>query len=181
MPCISDPGALFVDFCQKNSIRYDVIPGANAAITSYAMSGFNQKEFLFFGFLHNKGNKRLDEIKKLLKSSYPVIIYESPERVLKLVEEIAKIDEMRDLFLVKEISKLHQRTFRGKACEVLEKLKEANLKGEWVVILSSKEESIDQSALVEAILELEISTKDKSKILGKLTDKPSKQWYKELL
>lgn len=180
-PCISDPGTGLIEFCQKNSIKYDVLPGANALLPAYAMSGFKSKEFIFFGFLHNTGKERLKEIKNLLNMPYPTIVYESPKRVFSLVEEISKLQEGKELFLVKEISKLNQRYFKGTAKDLLETLKESNLKGEWVVVIEkSEKESID-SEMVTTILELEISLKDKSKILGKLTDKPSKHWYKELL
>ena len=55
MPCISDPGASLVDWCIQNDVEYDVIPGANAILTAFAMSGFTSSEFTFFGFLEISG------------------------------------------------------------------------------------------------------------------------------
>ena len=54
MPGISDPGAVLVRYCIENKISYDVLPGANAVLTSYVASGFNETSFLFFGFLPHK-------------------------------------------------------------------------------------------------------------------------------
>ena len=73
MPCVSDPGAVLVDFCIKNQIAYDVLPGANAVLTAYAMSGFTHTTFSFYGFLDHKGASRaskLDEILNDDKSFY---------------------------------------------------------------------------------------------------------------
>ena len=50
MPCISDPGASLVDWCIQNEVPYDVIPGANAILTAFAMSGFSSTEFTFLVF-----------------------------------------------------------------------------------------------------------------------------------
>lgn len=54
MPCVSDPGALLVEFCIKNEIDYDVLPGANAILTAYASSGFSHTSFTFLVFYHIK-------------------------------------------------------------------------------------------------------------------------------
>ena len=58
MPIISDPGQILVEYCQKNEIEYDVLPGASAVTTAYASSGFEDGKFLFYGFLPNKGSER---------------------------------------------------------------------------------------------------------------------------
>ncbi len=180
-PCISDPGVKLVQFCQANSLAYQVLPGANALLPSFAMSGFDAKEFIFFGFLHNKGKERQREIEKIVKFPFPVIVYESPKRVLSLIEQIAKLKSQKKIFAVKEISKLHEKSFIGSAQEVAVDLQKSNLQGEWVVVIDRSEKEAFSSEIVDAITDLEISLKDKSKMLFKLTGKPSKQWYQELL
>ena len=80
MPCVSDPGAKLVQYCIENSLEYDVIPGANAVLTAFAMSGFENTEFTFFGFLPHKGKERqINRITsynvcytKLLRNSLPL-------------------------------------------------------------------------------------------------------------
>ena len=67
MPCVSDPGASLVDYCIKNDIAYDVLPGANAILTAYAMSGFPHTTFSFYGFLDHKGLSRASNLNDELK------------------------------------------------------------------------------------------------------------------
>lgn len=88
MPCISDPGASLVDWCIQNEVPYDVIPGANAILTAFAMSGFSSTEFTFFGFLDHKGTSRASKLEEVLNSSRVGILYESPHRLLKLLSLI---------------------------------------------------------------------------------------------
>ncbi len=93
MPCVSDPGANLVQYCIENNLAYDVLPGANAVLTAFAMSGFSQTEFTFFGFLAHKGKERKDKLNQVMQSSILPILYESPHRLLKTLEEIKNIDE----------------------------------------------------------------------------------------
>ena len=139
MPCVSDPGAILVNFCIKNNISYDVIPGANALLTAYAMSGFNQKEFLFYGFLPHKAGNRKSPLSELMNSEYLVILYESPHRIIQLLEEINQLNPDKEVFLVKELTKLYQNSFKGKINDIVEQFKTIDTRGEWVVILSSVE------------------------------------------
>lgn len=179
MPCVSDPGAKLVDFCINNNITYDVLPGANALLTAFAMSGFDNKEFTFFGFLDHKGNSRKDQLERAMNNDFISIIYESPHRIEKLVDEICAIDENRVLFIAKEITKLHQKSFKKSAIEIQTLFKTINLNGEWVVIIPpdmrKKEVNIDD------ILKLDISLKEKSKILAKLQNIAPKEAYNNLL
>lgn len=180
MPCISDPGALLVDFCIKNEIPYDVIPGANALLTAFAMSGFKNTEFTFYGFLDHKGSSRNNKLDEILNSSRLAILYESPHRLLKLLEELAKKDENRTIFLAKEISKLHQKSYKNSAKNLYEEFKNIDIKGEWVVVIEAKER-IGNSIEIEDIINLELPPKIKAKLLAKLTGKNVKEIYQELL
>ena len=85
MPCISDPGAYLVEFCQKNEIEYEVLAGANALLLAYASSGFLQTQFSFFGFLPHKGREREVMLDEVLNSPLNAILYESPHRIEKLI------------------------------------------------------------------------------------------------
>jgi len=180
MPCVSDPGAKLVAFCQENRIKYDVLPGANAVLTAFAMSGFDEKEFVFFGFLAHKGKKREDELSYLLNQKFNTILYESPHRVLKCLEDICKIDDKREVFLVKEITKLNQKSFKGEARELLDKLKLENLKGEWSVVIKGKELIFNQITK-EDVINLDIPKKVKAKLLSKITNLSTKECYDNLI
>ena len=157
MPCISDPGALLVKFCQENGIEYDVLPGPSALTTAYAASGFESSEFSFYAFLPHKSQERVKKLSLIMQNSSPSILYEAPHRLIKLLEEIVKIDPTRELFLAKEITKKHQKFFRGSSKELLESFKNENIKGEWVVIISSsKKKSVIKNLDIKDILDLNI-------------------------
>ncbi len=178
-PCISDPGALLVDYCITNDIKYDFIGGSNAFVNAYAMSGFHESKFLFLGFLINKGKKRLEEIETLLNNLYPSIIYESPHRIIDLISNISKKDPLREIFAIKELTKLNQISFKGASQNVLEKLENTNIKGEWVVIISASSSQLNKKQInTDDILSLNISNKEKSKLISKITGEKTKDVYK---
>ncbi len=180
MPCISDPGVKLVQFARKNSIEYEVLPGANAAVTAYAASGFEEKEFIFYGFLPHKSKSRLSELQNLLTSSYNVILYESPKRVVKLIDEICEIDPDTIIFLQKEISKLHQKSYKESAKNLQKILKNENLNGEWVAIIKAKQKQ-SKTITKEEILTLNIPKKQKAKLLSKITGEDIKTIYNNLI
>ena len=180
MPCISDPGCFLIDFCQKNSIEYEVLPGANALTVAYASSGFCKKEFLFYGFLPHKGSQREKELLDVMYSGYISILYESPHRLLKLFEQICNIDENREIFLTKELTKMYQKNFKATAKEIYLKLKNQNIKGEWVVVINSDTKK-EGNITVEDIKKLDIPKKQMAKMIAKITGKSPKECYNELL
>jgi len=179
MPCVSDPGASLVDFCIQNNISYDVIPGANAVLTAFAMSGFEQTEFTFYGFLAHKGKERHQKLSQVMQSSILPILYESPHRLFKTIEEIKNIDENRTIFLAKELTKLHQKIYKDTALNLFEQFKNENIKGEWVIIIEptkTRGESIELSDIEE----LDLAPKVKAKLIAKLTGKSVKEIYNQL-
>ena len=182
MPGISDPGFALIQFALKHKLSYEVLPGANAALVALVSSNLCEKEFIFLGFLANKGKERQKEIENLLLNPYPTIIYEAPTRILALVQTIAKLEPERELFAMKEISKKFQTSFRGRAEELVEELKGANLNGEWVLVVAKSSQNFSSNSLCESdILELDLPLKIKSKLLAKMSGKNSKELYQKLL
>ncbi len=180
MPCVSDPGAILVDYCLKNNISYDVIPGANAVLTAYAMSGFENTTFTFYGFLAHKGSDRTSKLNHIMQSENLAILYEAPHRLSKLIEEIKNIDETRTIFLVKEISKLHQEVFKDTALNIYEKFKNITIKGEWVVLIEQSPKKQDSISLND-IKSLDMPPKIKAKLISKITGEKTKDIYQQLL
>ncbi len=180
MPGISDPGCELVRYAQKNSIEYEVLPGASASLLAYVSSGFCQKEFLFFGFLPHKGKERSKALDRALYSGFVTILYESPHRIEKLIEEISTKDPNREIFLIKEATKLHRTTLKGSASKISDKIKELNTKGEWAVVIDAKEEELGQITK-EDILSLDIPKKEAAKLLSKLSGKSVKACYNLLI
>ena len=180
MPGISDPGAVLVNYCIEHAIAYDILPGANALLTAYVASGFVDTKMLFLGFLDHKGKSREAGLHEALFNGYTTILYEAPHRLVKLLNEIKKIDNERQIFLAKELTKRYQTYYRGTAEKLLEELGSA-IKGEWVVVVEAGAKQ-NSSAITEAdILALEIPLKAKAKLIAKITQENTKTCYQRLL
>lgn len=180
MPGVSDPGQALVRYCIDNNLAYDVLPGANAVLTAFVASGFITTQMLFFGFLDHKGNSREMGLQKALYSGFTTILYESPHRIEKLLQEIDAIESSREIFVAKELTKKFQRYLHGNASEILQKLAK-NYKGEWVVVLKASQAQ-NESAISQAeILELDLPKKVQAKLISKITRENTKECYKRLL
>ena len=180
MPGISDPGSALVRFCQKNALPYEILPGANAALLAYVTSGIETHQFLFYGFLSHKGMDRQNELFEALNSPYAVILYESPHRIEKLIEELAQFAPNRQIFAIKEATKLYEKRFIGTSLEVQQASKTANLKGEWVVVITPEVHHGGEAITKEDLMSLELPPKQKAKLLSKLTGESIKDWYTKL-
>ncbi|RUM63086.1 MAG: 16S rRNA (cytidine(1402)-2'-O)-methyltransferase [Sulfurimonas sp.] len=179
MPGISDPGQLLVQYCLEHRIAYDVLPGANAALTAFVASGFVETQMLFFGFLPHKGNGRKTALLQALYNGFTTVLYEAPHRLHKLLQEIALEDADRNIFVAKELSKRYQHFYKGVATDILDAL-HLHVKGEWVVVIESA--PARYSSISEAdILALSISKKAASKLISKITGENPKQCYARLI
>lgn len=181
MPCISDPGAALAAWCRRNKVAYTVLPGPTAFATAYAASGFSEPHFLFYGFLPPKEKAREEALARLANEPYPVILYEAPHRLIKLLESLEKILPERRIFAAKELSKKHERYFEGKPEELMKTITGSLIKGEWVLVLDAKgqqEGEIDDR--IEEILKMELPPKKKAKMLAKITDETAGIWYDRL-
>ena len=180
MPVISDPGQLLVAYAQEQGLKYDVLPGASAVTTAYAASGFEEGKFLFFAFLPHKGKERATALSQAMNNGYNTVLYESPHRLEKLLDELEIMDEERELFLAKEISKKYQNYYRGTAKSLKEQFKELTIRGEWVVVIKAKVET-EKTLSFSEVLHLDLPPKPKAKLLASLSDKSVKEWYNELI
>lgn len=180
MPGVSDPGQALVAYCIEHSIGYDILPGANALLTAFVASGFEQTQMLFFGFLDHKGASRSAGLSKALYNGFTTILYESPHRLEKLLLEIESEEASRELFLAKELTKKYQKYIRGTAREILDEL-QGNFRGEWVVIISAGESQADSAITQKDILALDLPKKVQAKLISKITGENTKVCYQRLL
>lgn len=180
MPGISDPGSALVRYCQEQRIDYEILPGANAALLAYVTSGISEHRFLFYGFLSHKGAERQNELFEVLNSPYTVILYESPHRIEKLIDELATFSPKRFIFAIKEATKLHEKRFFGTSLDIQNAFKGANLKGEWVVVITPEPRQSGEAITKEDLMNLDLPPKQKAKLLSKLTGMSVKEWYNAL-
>lgn len=138
-PGISDPGFRLVRACVEKGIQIQNVPGTSAIITALAGSGLPTDRFLFVGFLPKTEPKLLQALESGLQTESTLVIYESPQRISKTVDIIAKTYPSAQLVVARELTKLHEEFIRGGAVEVSTLLKKrSSIKGEIVLLVSFK-------------------------------------------
>ena len=130
-PGVSDPGSRTVNAAREAGFDVVPIPGASACITLVSASGLAGKTFTFEGFLSPKSGRRKKRLSELLARNEAFIIYESPYRIVKTLEEIKELDDKRTLVLGREMTKAFEQFIKGTASQVLENLKV--VKGEFAL------------------------------------------------
>lgn len=141
-PGISDPGFFLVRACIEVGAQVISLPGAVAFIPALVNSGFPCDKFVFEGFLpHKKGRKTL--LEKIAFEERTVILYESPHRIIKTLEQIiAYISPDRPIAISRELTKTFEENLRGTAAEMLEHFKNHKPKGEFVLIIGAENKKI---------------------------------------
>ncbi|MCK5418905.1 MAG: 16S rRNA (cytidine(1402)-2'-O)-methyltransferase, partial [Desulfobacterales bacterium] len=112
-PSISDPGYRLIEAAIANKITVSPIPGVSAATAAMSVSALPTDSFVFIGFLPRKKAKRQQFLNELAVEPRPVIFYESPKRILTLLEEIISCMGDRPAVLAREMTKLHEEFIRG--------------------------------------------------------------------
>jgi 16S rRNA (cytidine1402-2'-O)-methyltransferase len=139
-PGISDPGYLLVKACVDNGIEVESLPGATAFVPALVNSGFPTDRFVYEGFLpHKKG--RQTRWKALAEEDRTIVLYESPHRLVKALEQIIEfISPDRSVMVGRELSKMHEQMVRGTASEVLAYFvaHPDKVRGEIVIVIAGK-------------------------------------------
>ncbi|MEI6508836.1 MAG: 16S rRNA (cytidine(1402)-2'-O)-methyltransferase [Bacteroidota bacterium] len=137
-PGISDPGFLIVRECLKNNIAVECLPGATAFVPALVKSGLPSNSFCFEGFLPEKKGRQT-MLKKLAEEERTIIIYESPHRLLKTLEQLKEFfGAERQISVSRELTKLFEETVNGTITEVAEHFKAKTIKGEIVMVIDGK-------------------------------------------
>lgn len=137
-PGISDPGFLLVRTCVEAGLDVETLPGPTAFVPALVQSGFPCDRFCFEGFLPQKKgrNKR---IAALADEERTMIFYESPFRVVKLLQQLSEVmGNEREASVSREITKKFEQTVRGTLAELIEHFTQNDPKGEFVIIVSGK-------------------------------------------
>jgi 16S rRNA (cytidine1402-2'-O)-methyltransferase len=137
-PGISDPAFLLVRECIKTGVRVECLPGPTAFVPALVNSGLPVNRFIFEGFLPlKKGRQTL--LKKLAEEERTIVIYESPMRLVKTMEELIRyFGADRPCSVSRELTKLFEENKRGTLREVTDYFREKNVKGEIAIVLAGK-------------------------------------------
>jgi len=141
-PTMSDPGYRLIKSAAGNDVTIVPVPGVSAAATALSVAGLPTDAFTFAGFLPKKKGKRLKQLDELAQEPRTLIFYESPKRILTLINEI--IDTMGDRYgvMAREMTKLHEEFIRGRLSEILKILDtRSGIKGECTLLVTGWDES----------------------------------------
>ncbi len=140
-PAISDPGYLLVRTCVEEGIEVQCLPGATAFVPALVDSGLPNDRFYFEGFLPQKKGRQT-RLKALAELLHTFIIYESPFRLTKTLQQLAEyMGSDRLASVSREISKLHEETVRGTLAELIAHFTATPAKGEIVICVAGKPET----------------------------------------
>lgn len=137
MPGVSDPGSRMVKACRQAGCFVTAIPGASAVTTAVALSGFGGSGFLFAGFAPRKSGALTRMLEQVSAVPVPVVIFESPYRLLKLLEAIRAVMGMREIFVGRELTKKFEETLWGTADAIARAFAGRTVKGEIVVVVAA--------------------------------------------
>ena len=137
-PAISDPGYLLVRDAILNEIAVECLPGATAFVPALVQSGLPNDRFIFEAFLPPKKGRQT-RMEKIAEEERTVILYESPHKLLKTLNQFKELcGELRQISISRELTKLHEETFRGSLQEAILYFEQKPPKGEFVLCLSGK-------------------------------------------
>ncbi len=188
MPGISDPGYRVVQLALEHGITVVPIPGASAVIAALAASGLPTDAFEFRGFLPAKAGQRRTALEEVRSVPHTVIFYEAPHRILESLEDVVRtLGLQRPVVIARELTKIHEEFIRGTAQQVLDVVRDRELKGE-ITLLIGKSEGPESPAdsqnlrtrLEQLMREQKLDEKSALKVLAKETGQSKSEVYREL-
>ena len=156
-PCVSDPGYALVKACVERGIEVQPVPGCCAAVAALSISGFDTREFAFYGFLPREKKDLREKLRRIAEESRVAVVHESPFRVTELAEAIAEELPEARLSVSCDLTKLHEKTLRGTPEEVLQALREnpRTEKGEYCLVLDLHQVPAREPEAAETEISLE--------------------------
>ena len=135
-PGISDPGQRLVAAAREAGVRVEPVPGACALVAALTASGLPTEEFHFVGFLPHKSGQRARRLQELSALPGTLVLYESPFRIQRLVEELTVAYPEREVVLARELTKKFEEWMLGRPAELAARLAQRPRKGEFVVMVA---------------------------------------------
>ncbi len=183
MPGISDPGERLVEAAVEAGHAVEVVPGPSAAVTALVVSGLPAGRFVFEGFLPRKGSGRSGRLAELASERRTVVLYEAPHRLARTLADLASAcGGDRRVAIGRELTKLHEETWRGTLAAALDWVADHEPRGELVVVLegapapgAASSEAIE--AAVREELERGLSARDAAATVSRNLDVPKRTAY----
>ena len=144
-PGISDPAGEFVKLARNNNHQIITIPGVSALTSAFSVSGFESKGLNFLGFLPKSLNQKINILNKAVEILFPIVIYESPKRIIETLEFLKKEFRVEKIFVAKELTKIYENVFYGKIDDAIKEF--SNKKGEFVLIFYPEKSKYSNSLM----------------------------------
>ena len=180
-PTISDPGLILVNKCVDENLSVHPIPGPSAVTSAVSVSGFSD-QYLFYGFLTKKENELDKALNNLCDLDYSIVFFIPASKINFYIPKFKNFFFDRKIFIAKEMTKMHEDFIRGNVASI--KTLSENLKGEFTVVLSEKnnekkiQKKINESVKIEIKKMLKkYSHKDVVEFISKKEDLPKKIVY----
>jgi 16S rRNA (cytidine1402-2'-O)-methyltransferase len=142
MPGVSDPGERLVAAATASGHAVDVVPGPSAGLAALVASGLPTGRFAFEGFLPRKGTERRQRLALVATDRRTTVLYEAPHRLAHTVADlVAACGPLRRVALARELTKLHEETWRGTLAGAAEHVEAQPPRGEYVIVLDGAPEA----------------------------------------
>jgi 16S rRNA (cytidine1402-2'-O)-methyltransferase len=183
-PSVSDPGYRLIEAAIANNIKVVPIPGVSAATAAMSVSGLPTDSFVFVGFAPRKKGKRLKWLAELSAEPRPLICYESPRRILSLMEDMISCMGDRNAMLAREMTKIHEEFIRGTLSQIAKTIgARPAVKGECTLLVAGSDaaEQIDteivKTELKAALQDGQNSLSDITRTIAKKYGLPKNEVY----
>jgi 16S rRNA (cytidine1402-2'-O)-methyltransferase len=184
-PLLSDPGARVVRSALEAGYDVIPIPGPSALLAALVASGLPADRFTFYGFLPRKGGARDDLLREIAESSYTAVVYEAPQRLVTLLEDLtATAGPLRRVAVARELTKMHEEIVRLPLADAADAFRAREVRGEIVVVIEGAPEAAPIKAddpmariLAAALLDHGIPASAVAKELHQRLDMPRNEAY----
>jgi 16S rRNA (cytidine1402-2'-O)-methyltransferase len=152
-PGISDPGQRVAAAVAAAGYRIEVVPGPSAVIAALVASGLPTHRFCFEGFLPRKGAERNRRLQTISGAGCTSVLYEAPHRLARTLNDLIEVcGPLRQVALVRELTKLHEEVWRGTLQAAVDHVERVAPRGEYVIVLGSgPPETIDDETITRAL------------------------------
>lgn len=180
-PCIQDPGLKLVQACIARGLAFTAIPGPCSLIQALLLSGMETERFQFLGFLPKKGERM---IRQALNYPGTTVAFESPERLVKTLALVEKLDATREIAVVREMTKVFEECRRGTAKELRAHFSDEAPRGEIALVITEGilPEALPLEELIAMLQETHgLPLKEAIRIAARLRKQPKREIYRSQL
>ena len=139
MPGLSDPGYELIVAATQRGIQVTPVPGASAVVTALVVSALPANQFTYLGFLPRKNAERIRLLQSIAHEHRTIVAFESPNRLLSSLNDIAQMLGNRRIAIVRELTKIHEEVFRGSISEAVDHFQQP--RGEFTLVIEGEKEA----------------------------------------